>query len=100
MRPHFPRLPRFFLLITALVTGIFASNPSFARSFGPVSRSEKQSSLPTLDVVAIRLDFQESRRTDAFGNRFKYWAKVRDKADARVGRRAWDVFLVISPPGT
>ena len=45
MRPHFPRLARFFLLITALVTGIFASNPSFARSFGPVSRSEKQSNV-------------------------------------------------------
>jgi len=69
------------------------------RNHNGISEAEELSSLPALDVVAIRLDFQESRRTDAYGNKFKYWAKIRDKADARVGRRAWDVFLVVSPPG-
>lgn len=69
------------------------------RNHNGISEAEELSTLPALDVVAIRLDFSESRRTDAFGNKFKYWAKVRDRADARVGRRAWDVFLVVSPPG-
>lgn len=69
------------------------------RNHNGVSEAEELSSLPALDVVAIRLDFQESRRTDSYGNKFKYWAKVRDRADARVGRRAWDVFLVVSTPG-
>lgn len=68
------------------------------RNHDGISEAEELSRLPALDVVAIRLDFKESRRTDAFGNKFKYWAKVRDQADARVGRKAYDVFLVISPP--
>lgn len=69
------------------------------RNHNGISEAEELSSLPALDVVAIRLDYQESRRTDIHGNKFKYWAKVRDRADARVGRRAWDVFLVVAPPG-
>jgi len=69
------------------------------RNHNGISEAEELSTLPALDVVAIRLDYSESQRTDIFGNKFKYWTKVRDRADARVGRRAWDVFLVVSPPG-
>jgi hypothetical protein len=47
-----------------------------------------------LNVEALELEFKESKRTDAFGNEFKYRAKVRDVAGAWVGRWAWDVFLL------
>jgi hypothetical protein len=47
-----------------------------------------------LDVVRLHLDYKESRRTDAYGNRFRYRAKIDDAKKAKVGRWAWDVFLV------
>ena len=50
-----------------------------------------------LDVTAIDLDYHDSRRTDEFGNRFKYRAKVYDERGAHVGRWAWDVFLLGNP---
>jgi len=50
--------------------------------------------LRTLDVYAIALDFHESKRTDQYGNRFRYRAKVQDAEGARVGRWAWDVLFV------
>ena len=59
-----------------------------------VSEPNELSTLPALNIVLIDLDYRESRRTDAHGNRFKYRAKVRDARGAQVGRWAWDVFLV------
>jgi hypothetical protein len=66
------------------------------RNHNGISEPEELSRLPALDVVAIFLDYRESRRTDQHGNRFKYRAKVRDRQGARVGRWAWDVFVI--PP--
>lgn len=65
------------------------------RNHNGISEAEEMSRLPALDVVAVRLDYQTSKRTDAYGNRFKYRAKVRDRRDANVGRWAWDVFLTV-----
>lgn len=50
--------------------------------------------LDELDVRTIDLDFKISRRKDRYGNLFKYRAKVWDERNARVGRWAWDVFLI------
>lgn len=68
------------------------------RNKNGISEAEELSRLPALDVVAIFLDYQESLRTDRHDNKFKFWSRVRDRANARIGRKAFDVFLVISPP--
>lgn len=59
-----------------------------------ISEASELHRLPALNVLAIDLDYQESRRQDANGNLFRYRAKVRDAQGASVGRWAWDVFFV------
>jgi hypothetical protein len=59
-----------------------------------VSEQNELHSLLDLGVAILDLDYKESRRTDQYGNRFKYRAKVKDIHGAQVGRWAWDVFLV------
>ncbi|MCA1565514.1 MAG: hypothetical protein LC803_07735 [Acidobacteria bacterium] len=59
-----------------------------------VSEAAELHMLPALDVAALHLNYKESKRTDEHGNGFRYRAKVRDARGARVGRWAWDVFLV------
>lgn len=58
-----------------------------------ISEPNELKGLLELDVRAIELRYHESKRTDQFGNRFKYRSKVWDIRNARVGRWAWDVYL-------
>jgi hypothetical protein len=59
-----------------------------------ISEESELKTLPTLGVAKLELDYHKSKRTDEHGNRFKYRAKVWDANNARVGRWAWDVFLL------
>jgi hypothetical protein len=63
------------------------------RNHNGISEPEELQSLASANVVALELDFKESKRMDQYGNEFKYRAKVRDTNPGSVGRWAWDVFL-------
>jgi hypothetical protein len=58
------------------------------------SEATELHTLSELGVTTIDLEYKESRKRDAFGNLFRYRAKVKDSHDAQLGRWAWDVFLV------
>lgn len=59
-----------------------------------ISEPGELHSLTDLGLKAIDLDYKKSKRTDQYGNMFRYRSKVKDTHDARLGRWAWDVFLV------
>lgn len=62
-----------------------------------ISEASEFSSLAGQGLKSIELDYKTSRRTDEYGNRFRYRAKVKDKRNVQLGRWAWDVFLVQAP---
>jgi hypothetical protein len=61
-----------------------------------ISEPSELHTLNALGIAKLELNYKESMRTDQYGNKFKYRAKVKDTRDAQVGRWAWDVFFVFS----
>lgn len=59
-----------------------------------VSEAGESQPLPKLGIAKLELGYKESKRTDQFGNLFRYRAKVHEVHSAQAGRWAWDVFLV------
>jgi hypothetical protein len=50
--------------------------------------------LPDLGIATLDLKYKESKRTDQYGNLFRYRAKVQGVNGVQLGRWAWDVFLI------
>jgi hypothetical protein len=51
-------------------------------------------SLDAVGLSVIELNYKESKKTDQYGNEFRYRARVRDARGAQLKRWAWDVFLL------
>lgn len=59
-----------------------------------LSEASELHTLAESGIKSMELDYKESKRTDEFGNRFRYRAKVWDTGRAKLRRWAWDVFLL------
>jgi hypothetical protein len=62
-----------------------------------ISEPSELHTLPALGLKEIDCNYKYSKRTDEFGNEFRYRAKVRDVHGSQLGRWAWDVFLMTQP---
>jgi hypothetical protein len=64
------------------------------RNGNGLSEPAELDTLAELGVAGVALDYKESRRTDGYGNGFRYRAKVYGARCADLGRRAFDVLLL------
>jgi hypothetical protein len=66
------------------------------RNHDGVSQTDELITLKEAGVFAIDLNYQETRRTDQFGNQFRYVARIWD-AFGRSIPNCYDVILVAKP---
>jgi hypothetical protein len=58
-----------------------------------ISEASELSGLLSKGVSMIELDYKRSKKTDAYGNEFRFRAKVKGARGEQIGRWAWDVFF-------
>lgn len=59
-----------------------------------VSQPGELSTLDGLGLKSMDCNYKESKRTDQYGNQFRYRTKLKSTRGAQFDRWAWDVFLV------
>jgi hypothetical protein len=59
-----------------------------------VSELSELHTLTALGLNVFDLDYKKSKKTDQYGNQFRYRAKVKATHSSQASRWAWDVFLV------
>ena len=59
-----------------------------------ISEGGELHSLTVRGVATIELDYKLSKKTDEYGNEYRYRAKIKDSKGMQLGRWAWDVFLI------
>jgi hypothetical protein len=59
-----------------------------------VSEPAELHTMRELGLKSLDLDYKLSKRTDQYGNQFRYRAKVKDVHGAQLSRWAWNVFLL------
>ena len=60
-----------------------------------ISEANELRTLGAFGITGIDLNYKVSKRTDAFGNKFRYRAKIYDAGGVDSGRWAWDVFVMV-----
>jgi hypothetical protein len=60
-----------------------------------VSEANELHDLLSVGLATIELDYRLSKKTDGYGNQFRYRAKIKDTKGSQLGRWAWDVLLVM-----
>jgi hypothetical protein len=62
-----------------------------------ISDADELFQLRLANVATLELGYKTSKYIDAYGNEFRYRAKIKDAKGAQVGRWMWDVYLVRVP---
>jgi len=67
------------------------------RNHNGISEPGELFTLPEAGVFAISLQYSEDDRTDAFGNKFRFMARIWDK-NGQDDHKCYDVLLMTAPP--
>jgi hypothetical protein len=64
------------------------------RNHNGISEPAELVGLEASGVKTLEFDYRLSKKTDKYGNEFRFRAKVKDDSGNQLGRWAWDVFLM------
>jgi len=63
-----------------------------------ISENHELHPLAALGINSLELNYRESKKIDVHGNQFRYRSKAKTDHDRKLGRWAWDVFLIKGSP--